>query len=681
VSHAIGMDVGGTFTDIVGVSDTGALSISKVSTQPADIANSCLAALENLMAQINVAPTEVFRLSHGTTVATNALIQRKGSKTALIATEGFTDLLDIRRQVKPDRYDLRKTKPEPLVPSELRIGARERTLADGSVSWSLNDEEVKRLLDLIADLETESVALALLHSYKNAQHEDLIVSELRRRFPGLYVCASHEVSPEFREYPRTSTTVINAYVGPLVDGYLKNLSAGAESMGIAAPLTIFQSNGGLSSASGAIALPVRLLFSGPAGGVHAAAELAGQLGIADAVTLDMGGTSCDVSLIRHGEPELTSEREICGLPVRTQMIDVHSIGAGGGSIAWVDAGGLMHVGPQSAGADPGPAAYGRGGDAATVTDANIVLGRLHSDYLLGGGLRTYPEQSREVLTKVARKLSLTVEECALGVVRVVNANMVGAVRVISVERGYDHRGCALIAFGGAGPLHAVDLATQLDMRTVIVPPAPGVFCAQGVILADYRSDFAHTDLMPLDESSVGRLREVFNGLKDQAEMWARKHGVAAGQSVLERSIDLRYVGQSHQLPIAIRSLTNSAIVEELLNEFHRAHEEAYGYSRSDASVEAVDFRLSLRVPAEKPTLAPPQATSTAAPLVGERDIWFDGWRGPVSSQVYRRDLLQDGANVIGPAVVEQYDTTTIIAPGWSARGDTLGNLIIERDRD
>jgi len=676
--YRLGIDVGGTFTDLALMADDGRLHVFKIPSRPVDIAGGCLDGIARLLDQAGVGSDQIAYWSHGTTVATNAVVERKGAKMVLLVTDGFRDILEIRRQIKPDRYDLHRFKPEPLVPRDCRLQVRERVLGDGSIYEPLDEESLEQALGDIDRLEPEAVAICFLHAYANPVHESAVVEQVRRRFPKVYVSVSHEVLPEFREYPRCATTVANAYVGPAMQRYLQRFAEGGRELGIQPPLTIFQSNGGIASASAASHLPVRVLYSGPAAGVQGAVHVAHQAGHQDVITFDMGGTSCDVCLSRAAIPLLTMEQELGGFPVRFPMIDVHSIGAGGGSIAWIDSGGLLQVGPQSAGAEPGPACYGRGGTKATVTDAHVVLGRLNPESLLGGRLTVYRDQARSALAEVSETLRCPVEDAALGILDVVNSNMIGAIRVVSVERGYDYRDCALVAFGGAGPLHAAEIAREMGIRTVLIPQAPGILCALGLLLADYRSDFTQTRILPAVADRQSEMQEVFDRLEVRARQWSELYGIPITDALWQRYIYMRYVGQSYQLDVRVPSLKEPEDVAGLVDAFHQAHQAAYGFEQSEAPVECVDFRLTLTVPVKRPEIAPTWVPTSAGSLdearLGERAVWFAAGRDPITTPVYRRDFILPGRTLQGPAILEQLDSTTIVPPDVTVEVDRWGTL-------
>lgn len=678
MGYRLGIDVGGTFTDLTLLSDDGRMHVFKTPSRPADIAEGCLDAVRSLLAQSHIAPGDIAYWGHGSTVATNAVVERKGARTALLTTDGFRDVLEIRRQLKPDRYDLHQLKPEPLVPRELRFEVGERTLWDGTVHRALEQSHLEELVDRLRGLEIEAIAICLLHAYANPAHETRLRTFLQPRLPKAYISASHEVLPEFREYPRFATTVTNAYVGPVMERYLERFDLGGRELGIRTPLSIFQSNGGIVSASAAARLPVRVLYSGPAAGVQGAMHVAHAAGYPSVITFDMGGTSCDVCLVDDGRALLTDERELGGFPVRTAMIDVHSIGAGGGSVAWIDHGGFLRVGPESAGAEPGPACYGRGGDQATVTDANLVLGRLNPTTLLGGRLKIHADRAHQALSSLAGQLDMPVERAALGILDVVNSHMIGAIRVVTVERGYDYRNFALMAFGGAGPLHAAEVAQEMGIKTVLIPSVPGLLCALGLLLADYRNDFTQTRITAATSQHWNNIHETFVALENQARAWAARHQLPSAEPDFLRSVQMRYVGQSYHLLVQTPMISDASDIERLLQSFHRAHTRLYGYAQPHASAEIVDFRVTLTIPVPRPSgpLSWPwvQKGGIKEAYQGERLIWFKEQRQPMGAPVYRRELLPAGCSLRGPAVVEQLDSTTLLPPEMEAVVDDNGTI-------
>ena len=674
----IGIDTGGTFTDFIWVDEAGRLRLHKEPSTPDDPSRAVLTGLA-----AGGAP-DAADVVHGSTVATNALLQRRGAPTALITTAGFADVLAIGRQDRPDLYALVPQKPPPLVPPEWRFEVRERIGADGEVVIPLDEASLAEAVEGVAATGVASVAVCLLFSFLRPEHEQRIGAAVRARLPGVHVSLSSDILPEYREYERTATTVINATVAPVMGRYLTQL---AEQL---APrrLAVMQSNGGIISATMAGAQAARTALSGPAGGVVgarfvAAAAGPGGAGYADIITFDMGGTSTDVALCA-GRAPTTTEGSIAGLPLRLPLIDIHTVGAGGGSLAYLDAGGALQVGPQSAGAAPGPACYHADYDAwraapgrATVTDANLVLGRLDARRFLGGRMALHEASALAAVGALAAEMGSTVDGAALAIARVANAAMERAIRRVSVERGHDPRRFTLLAFGGGGPLHACELAEALGIPRVLIPPTPGVLSALGMLAAAPARDTSRTALRSLADAGDGLaawLAEAFAPLSAQAmgDMAAEGHEAAA--LTLRHALDLRYVGQSHELTVDAQPGDGAA---EITAAFHAAHAARYGYARPEAAVELVTLRLSA-VAAHKP---PPLLRETSGPTdpsaarLGMVEIWFAD--GVHDTALYERDRLRAGHRFDGPAVVYQYDTTTLVPPGWSAWVDERHNLILE----
>jgi N-methylhydantoinase A len=617
----IGIDSGGTFTDFVVLDDAGKLESFKLRSNPASPASVILEGLRRIAAK----RAEVV---HGSTVATNALLERKGAKTAFVTTAGFEDLIAIGRQNRPELYNLTPALPKPLVPRELCFGVDERILFDGSVERPLN---IGGLAQRIAESGAESVAICLLHSYQNDTHERMLLESLPLEGLDAFVCASCDISPEFREFERASTTVINAYVGPLMDRYLGELESRSPHK-----VAIMQSNGGLLTASEARKHAVRTILSGPAGGIVGAVEIARLCGFRKALTFDMGGTSTDVALAGQ-RAQLTTEARIDNLPVRVPMLDIHTVGAGGGSIARVDAGGSLRVGPQSAGAWPGPACYGVG-EEATVTDAHVVLGRIAADQLVGGAMHIELQRATQAVARVGAQLGLDPVSAAAAILRVANSNMERAIRTVSVERGEDPREFPLVAFGGCGGLHACEIAAELGVKTVIVPRMAGALSALGMLLADRTRDY-----------SIGSL-----GVKDYEARFRRiekQARIDVRGATLERFADVRYAGQSYELTVPWPG-----------GDFHKEHDRVYGYSDPKRATQIVTLRVRATVQVEKPSLRAPR---TQKALGETRRIWIDGrWR-------------EVGAASHGPALIADYGSTTLVPAGWAMRQDANGNLILE----
>ena len=658
----VGVDVGGTFTDFV-VAEGAALRVHKVPSTPDDPARAVLQGLREL----GIGPGAA--IVHGSTVATNALIERKGARTALVTTAGFEDVLEIGRQERQSLYDFMVTRPEPLVPAERRLGVRERVGSEGQVIEALDDAAAAELAERVRGGKVEAVAVCLLFSFLHPDHERRIRAALERAGVGPFVYLSSEVLPEYREYERTSTTVINAYVAPVVDRYLRRLR---EALGRG--LRVMQSSGGSMTPEAAVERPVHTISGGPAGGVVRAFRAAREAGYSKVICFDMGGTSTDVSLCDGRVPE-TTEWSAGGLPVKTPSIDVHSVGAGGGSIARIDAGEALRVGPESAGAVPGPACYGTG-TLPTVTDANLVLGRLGGG-AQGGLLALDRSRAEDALLSIAARVGPGAVEAAEGVVRVANANMERAVRVVSVERGHDPRDFVLLAFGGAGPLHACDLAEALGIPTVLVPGHPGVLSAQGMAFADVTRQYPATVMLrggDLDLAAADRALDdlVARGRVDMEAMGVAMDG-DGGEALAQRSLDMRYSGQSFEVNIAY----DRQPLEGVVGAFHEAHRSRYGHANPDQPVEIVNVRVKMvrETPFVAEAAPVPDAVVEAGAATRSRSVAFGG--RAFETPVYTRQSLASGSRIAGPAIVAQYDTTTVVPPGWAARVDERLNLVVE----
>ena len=680
MSYRLGVDVGGTFTDLALYdTDTDRLEFAKTPSTPVNQALGVAAGIRELMERHGVSPDRIDFFIHGTTVATNTLLERKGAKTALIVTAGFRDVLQIGRQDRPDLYDWRIRRSDPLVPRHLRYEAQERVLHTGEVQSPLDEETLEDIISRVKAANVDAVAVCLLHSYANPEHEQAIGDAIRRELPDVPVSLSHEILPEFKEYERMSTTTINAYVAPVMERYLRRLEQSITDVGLKSDLYIMQSNGGTMGAETAIDRPVHTILSGPAAGVIGAAAIAQQAGKPNSISIDMGGTSFDVSLSYKGEVRRTQESELERLPVKVPMVDIHTLGAGGGSIAWIDPGGALRVGPQSAGADPGPACYGNGGTEATVTDANLVLGRLGASSLLGGTMTLDVDLARKVIAgRIADPLGLAVEEAAEGIVQVVNASMVKGIRVVSVSKGYDPREFSLVAFGGAGPLHASELADEMDIPSVLVPVAPGVTSALGLLMADLRHDFAQTVLKPGSELSAAEITSWFEQLESQAMDQMSREGVPSEDVSLVRAADARYVGQGYELEvIAASGKLDQADVEDIMERFHEAHIRNYGYASRDNPVEVVNLRVTALASMPRPDLAHDSQDSGGDPtraVIGQRDVYSKNDRKPTN--VYDRSALLPGDVITGPAIVEQLDSTTVVWENQTAEVDKFLNLLV-----
>lgn len=673
----IGVDTGGTFTDFIAVTPDGEIHTHKCLSTPQDPGKAVLDGLDELLARLGVKPSAAdrqgVRLVHGSTVATNAVLERNGARTALLVTEGFRDLLLIGRQNRRELYDLMPHAPAPLIPRELSFEVKERVGAGGEVIIPLDERSVTEAADALARAGVESVALVFLHSYALPDHEQRAAELLRER--GFFVSASSEVVPEHREYERASTTALNAYVSPIMQRYLSRLSAAARERGLG-NLRVMQSSGGVTDAQAAGRLGVHTILSGPAGGVVGAMRAAREAGFDHIITFDMGGTSTDVSLI-PGELKLTTESEIEGYPVRVPVLDIHTVGAGGGSIAWVDAGGALRVGPRSAGAEPGPACYGRGGSELTVTDANVLLGRLPAQWFLGGRMRLDTSAAQAAGSRLAAALGSSVEDAAYSTLQVVASNMERAIKVISVERGYDPRDFCLVAFGGAGALHACELARNLSIPRVLIPSHPGVLSAMGMALADVVKTYVQGTLGPLDEEHLAGVQQAAKELVRRAHAELDDEGVPAASRVLSLQVDLRFGRQSFELVIPAPSLLTSGpgeLLRELAGAFHREHQRAYGYTNHDEPIEVVAVRLRAtgRV-GSHPRRSLPAHAGRPEPV--ERLITRFA-RDKVETPVYRRDQLGAGATIHGPAVIVEPHATTVLPPGDTCVVHPSGAMIV-----
>ncbi|OED39332.1 methylhydantoinase [Chromatiales bacterium (ex Bugula neritina AB1)] len=679
----VGVDVGGTFTDFFATNqDTGAFYVGKTPSTPANPAEAILSGLTALCEQHAIPHQQIVRLSHGTTVGTNALIQRKGSRVALITTQGFRDLLEIGRQTRPHMYDLQKDHPAPLIEREDRIELHERIDAAGDVVHAPQKTDIEAAVDQAIAANAAAVAVGFLFSFRNPAHEQQVADVIARRAPGLAVSLSSQVQPEFREYERLSTTVLNAYLQPVMGHYLKTLEEGVSSLAPAATLGINQSSGGLMSPARARELPVRTALSGPAAGAVGAAHVARQTGRKNVITLDMGGTSADVALIRNYKIDLAFDRDVAGFPIRLPSVDVETVGAGGGSVAWFDRDGLLKVGPISAGADPGPACYGRGGDQPTVTDANLLLGRLSPRGLLDGDMGLDPDLSQQALAPLAETLGFTVERTAHGVLGIVVANMVRTIRTISVERGHDPRDFVLMPFGGAGPLHARDVAVSLGITEMIVPAAPGIVCAQGLLVSDLKEDFVISRRFTLDEQGLCVLSEALVDLKRRALAWFETENTPDEGRQLNLVVDARYVGQNFELAVPVISgntlqPADLPALPEVQGAFNSAHEIAYGYASDNDPIEVVNVRLSASARLhEESEAAAPAVISDEPPSSGTREVYFSA-ESSIAARIYARTDLKPGHTLTGPAIVEQLDTTTPIYPGDAAEVTPDGHLVIQ----
>jgi N-methylhydantoinase A/oxoprolinase/acetone carboxylase beta subunit len=675
----IGVDIGGTFTDIVALDRAGQLALTKVPSTPKDLLEGISAALTQVLAIAGAHPADVERFIHGTTVATNAIIEQKGAVTAVLTTEGFEDVLELGRQKRSRMYDLEMDPEVPtfLAPRRRRLGIRERLEATGRVLVPLDENEVRNAVQVLRTQAVQAIAVCYLFSFVNPAHERRTREIVAALAPDMSVSLSSDVDPTFREYERLCVTAFDAYLGPVVKRYLAGLAETLRGLGIRGVPLIMRSRGGIVSAALAAQQPVTLFLSGPAGGVIGAGFAAERSGVRDFVSLDMGGTSNDVAVVRDGKPLLASEGSIGPYPVRTPMVDVNTIGAGGGSIAWIDAAGGLRVGPRSAGAEPGPACYGRGGDEATVTDASLVLGYLNPARFAGGSMTLDAGAAERALAVIGRRLGVDPVAAAAGVHRVVNARMADQIRLVTIKRGYDPRQFSLVVLGGAGPVHGAALAEEMGMAEVLVPEAPGVLAAFGLLAAAIEHQHARTLQAGTDVADLGAVNRCLSGLDAAGRARMREEGVPAHEVRVAYAADMRYVGQAYELEVPIPVPVTRERMPEILAAFHAVHERVYGYARVQQPVEFVNLRAVHTYPLPRPQVTPAARShrTLADARLGERRAYFGGF---VPTAIYERADLPLGARVAGPAIVEQSDTTTVIPPGVTALVDDAGNLRLRR---
>ncbi len=661
----LGVDVGGTFTDAVVACD-GRLHTAKAPTTPEDQSEGVMTAIEAALRSAGGQPGDVEAFAHGMTVATNALLESRGARTALVATEGFTDLIELGRQARADLYRLCAAHPQPLAGPQLRFAAPERMGPAGPIR-PMDASACRSLCDELAQADPESVAVVLLHSYRHPEHERAIGAALSDRLPGVHVSLSHEVVGTFREYERAATTEVDAALSPLLAGYLERLAQRAREAQLPAP-AIMQSSGGLADGELAARHAALTVLSGPAAGAAGAAHVARAAGHRDVLCFDMGGTSCDVCLIEDGRARETTGREVGGRPLALPMLDVHTVGAGGGSVAWRDAGGALRVGPRSAGADPGPACYGRGGREPTVTDASVLLGHLDPESELAGEVRLDREAAREAVARLAGELGIAERECAEGIVRVAAVEMARALRVVTVERGVDPRDYALLAFGGAGPMHAGAVADELGMDRILCPPACGVLAALGLVVGERRRDAQRSVLAAGEDLTPAALAGPFEDLARET-----RAGLGDEAAALRTTYEMRYRGQAFELPI--EGGGEPLDPQELRASFAAAHQERYGYRDDEAAVELVSLRVTAIAGGAEVRLSPPDEQRSEEPagsrpaVLGGEEVEAAVWRG----------VPADGRRVTGPAICELPDATLVVAPGWSGEAQPAGAILLERE--
>jgi len=676
----LAIDIGGTFTDLVALDEaTGAITLEKALTTPGNFADG----VTDTIRKSGLDPKEVAQFVHGTTVVINALTERHGAKVALITTRGFRDVLEIQRGNRTDMYNLFYEKPKPFVPRRYRFEVAERVSYDGDVLIPLDEAGVAEIAEVCKREGIEAIAVCFVHAYANLAHETRAKEVIERTFPGVAVTLSQEITQEWREYERTNTTVMNAYVKPATSLYLSTLDRELSTMGMAGPKYAMQSNGGTTVFAEAQRVPIHLVESGPVGGVIGAGVLAEATGDSSLISFDMGGTTAKVSLIDRGQIKVNTEYHLeksniwAGYPLRIPVVDIVEVGAGGGSIAWTDAGGALHVGPRSAGADPGPACYDLGGTEPTVTDANLLTGRLSADYFLGGQMPLNVERAEAAVRKIAEPFGLSITDAALGIIRLANANMQAALERVSIERGYDPRDFSLVATGGAGALHGATLARELKLRKMIVPQAPGQFSAWGMLMTNLRHDFIRTRVCECDAAHLDAIRETFSELDREAGDQFVAEQLPADRVWIDRFLDLRYRGQEHTVRTPVRSEElDEGELGSLIARFHDLHDQAYSF-RQDDPVEIVNFHVVGWGRVDQPEFAPHEiaGASRAAADKGARQVVFEGGKS-VESRVFERGLLPTGETIEGPAVIEEPACTTIVCPSQQATVDEFGNLVI-----
>ena len=694
LAYRVSVDVGGTFTDLVALDEkTGELVNIKVPSTPKKPADGVIQAFRRFLKDVQ--PGKVSVVAHATTIAVNALLGQLGlkiPKVASVSTKGFRDVLEIGRQRRHELYNLFVQKPQTLIPRQLRYEVNERLSAEGEVLEPLNKSEVHALAEELKQKAVKAVAVTLLFSYVNPRHEQEIEKILSEVLPEVFVSASSNVAPEHREYERTSTTVVNACLMPLVSAYLTNLANEVRKLGVAAPLCVMRSDGGLATKDTVVEKPVSMVESGPAAGVIASSFYGERLGIRNVLSFDMGGTTAKAGTVQGGKPEIVMEYEVAGkihsgrivkgsgYPVRFPFIDLAECSAGGGTIAWTDAGGVLRVGPISAGADPGPACYAKGGEKPTVTDANLLLGRLNPEYMLGGKMRLFADLARKALKKeICEKIGLELAEAATGIIRIVNSQMAKILRIVSVERGYDPRKFTLTSFGGAGPMHACALAEELHISKIVVPPNPGLFSAYGLLTANFACDFVQAIMETAEKIEYSEVEKTFCMLHRRGVKTLASQGVKPKNMRFSRQLDMRYLGQGYELTVPVSNPLTKRSFQRVLESYHRKHEAIFGYAREGAPVEIVNARLTAVGLVKKPKMKKHKTYGKKPPkeaLSSRRRVFFEKYDGFEETPVYVREKLMCGNFFSGPAVVEQYDATTVVYPEWDAGVDGFGNLVL-----
>ncbi|WP_407407062.1 hydantoinase/oxoprolinase family protein [Peribacillus sp.] len=682
----IGIDVGGTFTDFLLIDENGNSEVYKTLSTPQDPTIGFFNGLSEMAGNHGLSLKEfignVELIVHGTTVGTNAALTYSGAKTALFTTEGFQDILQIRRGIRPDAYNNKYDLPTPFVSRDLRVGIEGRLDYSGSEITPLSEQDVLNALEYVKKQEVEAIAVCFMHSYTNDSHEKQVGDILKEKLPNVYLTLSSELIPRARLYDRVSTTVLNSYIGPIIEKYLTKLIQRLSDIEFQGTLLIMQSNGGVATPEATIEKAANTLLSGPASAPIAGSYYLKPLGIKDALTMDMGGTSFDVALLKDGYPLIRTEGEIADWPISLSTVDIHTIGAGGGSIAWVDEGGLLHVGPKSAGAHPGPVCYGFGAEFPTVTDANLVLGYLNPNFFLGGKMKLDVEKARTAIQKhISEPLGLSVQEAAQGIIDMVNVNMASGIREITVKRGYDPREFPLVCAGGAGPLHAVAIAQELDNTLVIVPKESSIFCAAGMLMSDLRHDYVKAYRSPLGKINIEQVEAIFSELESEGYQTLKKDKVKEDEMQYQYSVDMMYYGQYYEVTVPFTAEEMDGLTIDVIeNKFHTLHEQLYGYSTPEMQVDVINFNLSAIGVTKKPNMQQTEykGTSSEHAIKGYRPV-SHGQKGTlVETPVYDGDILVHGNQVIGPAIIEQKVTTIVVLSGYNVLLDKNDNYIMYR---
>ena len=685
MKYVVGVDIGGTFTDLVCVDEVGETTIAKTPSTPEDPSIAVLNALKRAATELGVDYgsflTDITRICHGTTVSTNTVLTWTGAKVGLLATKGFRDILGIRFGIRETPYDYTVPKPRSLSRRYLRVPIEERIKWNGEVLTPLNEDEVRAACRHLKQQGVEAVVVGFLWSFKNRAHENRAVEICREELPGVYICSSCDIQPEIREYWRISTAVLSAYVGPNLSGYIHNLVKSLDEAGFKGELLITQSNAGMISPEIAIEQAVRTVLSGPASGPAAAAYLASPMNMKDLITVDMGGTSFDVCLIKDGQPATTLETAVGGVyHMRLPMIDVHTIGAGGGSVAWLDNMKVLHVGPKSAGSFPGPACYGRGGTEPTSTDADLILGYLNPEFFNGGEmLLDFSLAERAIREKIADPLGISVVEAAKAIRKIIDHNMSDAISTVSVERGEDPRKFTLVAAGGAGPVHVTDLANKLGIEQIIISRSSSIFCAMGSIIADLRHDFVASVVTKTNSADLDALNNAYSEMRDEGDQYLSREGIAEIDRYYEKAVDIRYKGQFHEVELPLpKGPLSDAMREHIVKEFHKKHDELYGY-KDDVETEIINLRRSCygKVVAPERKSLPVASPDARKYAKGKREVHFEEEFGFVPTTIYDGDQMQPGNVVEGPAIVEQRTTTVVVPPKARLEVTNYGDYLLK----